>query len=62
MGRRGLLDEASVEPDEPLSWHPALRVSTGAEWLVPLPLAEVVSLGLPGGAAHLSNVSNAPRL
>ena len=26
------------------------------------PLVEVVNLDLPGGAAHLSNVSNAPRL
>lgn len=31
-------------------------------WLNAAPLAEVVSLSLPGGAAHLSDVSNAPRL
>ena len=39
-----------------LYWSALMRVVIAA------PLAEVVSHGLPGSAAHLSDVSNAPRL
>lgn len=57
--KRGLLSQAPLEPDEPVSRHPALRVSI--EWkLVKLPpLAELVRLGLPGDAARLDEVGGA---
>jgi hypothetical protein len=47
MQRIGLLVEASIEPDEPVSWHPALRAdhATVGETVPLCPTGEV---GIPG--------------
>ena len=52
----GLGCRASVEPDEPVSRHPALRVGTAAVGKT-APLARLVRPGLPGDAVRLYGVS-----
>ena len=55
---RSLLGRASIEPDEPLSWHPALRVGTQAV-VSSAPFRWLVATSL-GGAAVSTAVSHAP--
>jgi len=43
----GLLQQASVELGEPISWHPALRADHTTDGYT-VPLAELVKSGLPG--------------
>ena len=50
----GLLRRASVAPDKPLSWHPALRVST-LRLVNSAPLARLV-VSFPGRADRLEDV------
>ena len=56
----GLLWQASLEPDEPFSWYPALRVGIVADG-ESAPLDRLVRPILPGDAAHLEDVSKASR-
>jgi hypothetical protein len=57
-------DYADEPPSNRTNTSPRIRLYGSAPVRVvnSAPLAEVVSLGLPGGAAHLCDVSNAPRL
>jgi hypothetical protein len=52
----GLLDEASIEPDKPLSWHPALRVGIW-RMVTPASFHLVGSQTTPVDAVHPNNVS-----
>jgi hypothetical protein len=54
----GLLQQASVELDEPISWHPALRASRAIRG-ERIPLAKLVRLGLPGATDGLRGVLHA---
>lgn len=57
---KGLLQRASVEPDEPVSRHPALRVDTQAVGKT-APLARMVSPDRPGGIARLDDAGHVVR-
>ena len=57
---KGLLQRASVEPDKPVSRHPALRVDTQAVGKA-APLTEVVSPGRPGDIARLDDAGHVVR-
>ena len=52
----GLLDEASIEPDKPLAWHPALRVGIW-RMVIPASFRLVGSQTTPVDAVHPNNVS-----
>ncbi len=47
VAKAGLLRQASVELDEPISWHPALRADHMMVGKT-IPLAGLVRSGLPG--------------